>query len=96
MIAGASEGTSQIYDTNRVGGSFSYSFSAADGLLPDHAYTVTLHFADLYWGKPGQRIFSVSANGVTVLKDYDVVAAAGADGQISRNILEILDTRSFR
>lgn len=32
VIANASDGTGKLYTTNRVGGSFSYSFSAADGL----------------------------------------------------------------
>lgn len=32
VIANASDGTARLYDSNRVGGSFSYSFSAADGL----------------------------------------------------------------
>lgn len=32
VIANASDGTGKLYATNRVGGSFSYSFSAADGL----------------------------------------------------------------
>jgi hypothetical protein len=40
-------------------------------------YTVVLHAADLYWSKPRQRIFSVTANGATVLKAFDVIAAAG-------------------
>lgn len=40
-------------------------------------YTVVLHAADLYWGMPRQRIFSVTANGAPALKAYDVIAAAG-------------------
>lgn len=46
-------------------------------LQANKTYTVVLHAADLYWSKPRQRIFSVTANGATALKAYDVVAAAG-------------------
>ncbi|CAL8462703.1 g2236 [Coccomyxa elongata] len=77
VIANTTDGSSRIYDTNRVGGSFSYSFSAADGLEANQTYTVVLHAADLYWSKPRQRIFSVGANGATVLKAFDVIAAGG-------------------
>lgn len=38
---------------------------------------MVLHAADLYWSYPGERVFSVSANGVPVLTDYDVIAEAG-------------------
>ena len=38
---------------------------------------VVLRAADLYWSYPGERIFSVSANGIPVLTDYDVIAEAG-------------------
>lgn len=38
---------------------------------------MVLRAADLYWSYPGQRIFSVSANGVPVLTNYDVIAEAG-------------------
>ncbi|BDA50799.1 hypothetical protein COCOBI_17-0170 [Coccomyxa sp. Obi] len=77
VIANTTDGSSRVYDTNRVGGSFSYSFSAADGLEANQTYTVVLHAADLYWSKPRQRIFSVGANGAVVLKAFDVIAAAG-------------------
>ena len=40
---------------------------------------MVLHAADLYWSYPGERVFSVSANGVPVLTDYDVIAEAGEE-----------------
>ena len=47
------------------------------GIQPGADYTVVLRAADLYWSYTGQRIFSVSANGVPVLTNYDVIAEAG-------------------
>jgi hypothetical protein len=39
---------------------------------------VRLHFAEIYYTAPGQRVFDVSINGATVLTNFDKVAAAGA------------------
>ncbi len=52
--------------------------SHEQGIQPGADYMVVLHAADLYWSYPGQRIFSVSANGVPALTNYDVIAEAGA------------------
>lgn len=38
---------------------------------------MVLRAADLYWSYPGERVFSVSANGIPALTDYDVIAEAG-------------------
>jgi hypothetical protein len=46
-------------------------------LTPGSAYKVRLHFAELAFSAPGQRIFSVAVNGTTVLTNFDIVAAAG-------------------
>jgi len=40
-------------------------------------YTVRLHFADLEEKEAGGRVFDVKLQGETVLKDFDIVAAAG-------------------
>ena len=77
VIKNASNPDSTVYDTNRVGGAFQYGFTPTQGIKPHTSYTVLLHAADLYWLKPGQRTFTVSANGVPVLTDYDVIAEAG-------------------
>ena len=51
----------------------------------DGVYLVRLYFAEPYWGAPGgpagdpgQRIFSVTAEGETILEDLDVFAEVGA------------------
>lgn len=78
VIKNASEPDSTVYDTNRVGSSFQYGFTKAQGIKPNRLYTIVLHTADLYWTHGGNRTFSVSANGAPTLTDYDVIAEAGA------------------
>ncbi len=132
VIRNATDIGSTVYDTNRIGGSFQYGFTPAQGwelsltrsvtsniysvvmdcssawhargtafssreclgcnlieiecrrsnsccvgIKAGEKYTVVVHAADLYWSYPGERIFSVSANGVPALTDYDVIAEAG-------------------
>ena len=40
-------------------------------------YTVRLYFAELHDAAPGQRVFSVRVQGREVLKDFDILGAAG-------------------
>ncbi|UQN09754.1 NPCBM/NEW2 domain-containing protein (plasmid) [Deinococcus sp. QL22] len=40
-------------------------------------YVVKLHFADLFWTTPGNRIFDVSAEGVLRVSNLDIVAQSG-------------------
>ncbi len=62
-----------VYQTERYG-NFTY---AVPNLTPGAAYTLRLHFAEIYWNSAGQRLFNVSVNGSQVLTDFDVFAAAG-------------------
>ena len=65
-----------VYQTERWNTpSFTYTFG---GLIAGAAYTVRLHFAEIYFTGPGQRKFNVSINGTQVLTEFDIVAAAGA------------------
>ncbi len=63
----------KIYETER------YSMSAYKFTLPNGNYTVRLHFAETYEGITGeeQRVFSVSINEKTVLKDFDPYKETG-------------------
>ncbi|KKL72779.1 hypothetical protein LCGC14_2081490, partial [marine sediment metagenome] len=45
-------------------------------------YTVRLHFADAADAKPRRRVFSVSLQGKTVLKNFDIAQAAGGAGKV--------------
>jgi len=79
-----------LYQSERYGGGgnadpFSYSFDVENGW-----YTVNLHLAEVWHGVSsngdcpidgdctGARLFSVDAEGQTVLSEYDIYAEAGA------------------
>jgi len=62
-----------VYQSERYG-NFAYSLP---GLTPGGAYTLRLHFAEIYWNAPGQRLFNVQVNGTPVLTNYDIWSAAG-------------------
>ncbi|MBI1299304.1 hypothetical protein GC175_30605 [bacterium] len=61
-----------LYQSERFG-NFSYNIPLADG-----TYQVCLHFAEIYWTNPNQRVFDVSIEGQLVLDNYDIIVAAGA------------------
>jgi len=62
-----------LYQTQRYGyGSFGYRFD-----VPNGAYEVELHFAELYYNAAGKRVFDVIIEGQTVLDNYDAFVAAG-------------------
>jgi hypothetical protein len=70
-------GDARLYQTERYGSNtLTYSIPS----LPNGAYTVNLYFAEIYSGcfYAGCRVFDVNVQGVTVLHDFDVYAAAGA------------------
>jgi hypothetical protein len=63
----------KIYQTER------YSMEGYKFTVPNGKYTVRLHFAETYDGitAEGERVFSVSINGQTVLGDFDPFKEAG-------------------
>jgi len=63
----------RIYETER------YLMEAYEFIVPNGKYTVRLHFAETYEGitGSGERVFSVTINDKTVLKDFDPYDAAG-------------------
>jgi Malectin domain len=63
-----------VYQTERYGAS-TYTFPS---LTPSAAYTVRLHFAELFQTAAGKRVFNVAINGTTVLSQFDIFATAGA------------------
>lgn len=67
-----------LYRTERFndptqGGNLVYEFTVDEG-----SYTVKLHFAEIFFAEPGQRVFGVDINGKPVETALDVVAIAGA------------------
>ena len=49
--------------------------------MPAGSYQVTLKFAETYWTAAGKRVFNVLVNGTTVLTNFDIYAAAGAQNK---------------
>eukprot|EP00898_Chlorokybus_atmophyticus_P001473 jgi/Chlat1/2326/Chrsp17S08732 len=76
-ISGAAAGRSRVYQTQRFGGAFSYVIPLQAG-----KYTVILHFAETYWTGPNLRKFNVNIQGVRVLSNFDIYAAAGAMNKV--------------
>jgi|GEM_PF-1390892 len=70
----ANSAPKQVYKSERYG---NMTYTLPD-LTPAAEYKVRLHFAELYWTSNGKRRFSVKINGSTVLSDYDIYAASGA------------------
>lgn len=61
-----------VYLAQRYGPSFRYDLP-----VPDGNYTLTLHFAELYFKNAGQRVGNYLVNGQRVLANFDVIVAAG-------------------
>lgn len=70
-----------VYQSERYG-NFTYTVT---GLTPGAAYTVRLHFAEIYWTAAGQRRFNVAINGTQVLANFDIFATAGANKALVRD-----------
>ncbi|WP_375434373.1 malectin domain-containing carbohydrate-binding protein [uncultured Hymenobacter sp.] len=64
-IAGTTDDA--LYQSERWG-TMSYNFPVSNG-----QYTVRLHFAEVYFSNPGQRVFDVAAEGTKVLTAYDIL-----------------------
>jgi uncharacterized repeat protein (TIGR04076 family) len=62
-----------VYGSERWG-EFSY---ALDGLKPGSAYSLRLHFAEIYFSGAGRRVFNVESGGARLIEDLDVFAEAG-------------------
>ncbi|MGC1515745.1 MAG: malectin domain-containing carbohydrate-binding protein, partial [Maribacter sp.] len=72
-------------------GTFSYRIPVTDG-----AYTVKLHFAEIYWGATnggangtGKRVFDVVLEDESILSDYDINAEVGT----MTATIKVFDTR---
>ncbi|MEO8597620.1 MAG: malectin domain-containing carbohydrate-binding protein [Candidatus Solibacter sp.] len=61
-----------IFASSRLG-NFSYAIPVADGLT----YKGTLHFFEGVHRSEGERVFDVYANGVELLRDFDIIGKAG-------------------
>ncbi len=66
-----------VYQTERYG-TFTYTFG---GLTPGTSYKVRLHLVEYYWSAANARAFNVTINGMQVLTNYDIFAAAGGQNK---------------
>jgi hypothetical protein len=77
-IAGTSDPS--LYRSERHGLSFVYTFVVLNG-----SYTLTLKFAEIYWTYPGQRRFSVVANGQRLLTAFDILSLVPPNSALDRS-----------
>ncbi len=77
---------SDLFANERYG-HFSYAIPVAPGV-----YTATMYFAETYWGSeneggggPGQRIFDIYANGLALLRNFDILREAGPNHAIVKH-----------
>jgi hypothetical protein len=64
-----------VYQNDRNGSVVTYT---VPGLTAGAAYTVQLDFAELFWTRPGQRVFDISIDNAQVLANFDIIKAAGS------------------
>ena len=62
----ANAAPTSVYQSERAG-NITYTLG---GLLSNTAYTVRMHFAEIYFSAPGQRVFNASINGTPVLQNF--------------------------
>ncbi|CAN5431857.1 GH92 family glycosyl hydrolase [soil metagenome] len=72
-VSAPKAGPEKLYMSERYGSDFTYRFSVPK----DRAYTVRLHFAEVFDSGKGERVEDVFVNGERVLKDFDIFSEAG-------------------
>lgn len=87
-VSGPVAGTSDpnLFQEGRMAGDngpLVYSFPVANG-----SYHANLYFAELYGGDAfvGGRVFNVKVGGTTVLQNFDIFAAAGANTALVKGV----------
>ena len=70
-----------VYQSERYGSDFTYALPVPKG----QAYTVRLHFAEIFGDAPGQRRENIWINGSPVLSDFDIAAAGGVGKAVVRD-----------
>jgi hypothetical protein len=64
---------------------YRYGMSAYKVPVANGTYKVTFAMAETYWKAKGKRIFSATAEGVSVFSNLDVYAVAGHDKELTRS-----------
>ncbi len=89
-VSAKNAGPAKIYQSERYGSDFTYSFPVPAG----RAYTVRLHFAEIFDGEKGMRVEDISINGSLVLPGFDPFVVAG--GMNKAVVREFSDIRPGR
>ena len=72
----------KLYQSERFAPTLTYNIPVING-----TYNVTLYFAEMYFNAAGQRVFSVSLEGQTVLQNFDIWAVAGQFAAVQRSFV---------
>lgn len=75
----------RIYMSERYGSDFTYRFPVPK----DRAYTVRLHFAEIFDEGAGMRVENISLNGKLVLPNFDIFALAGKNKAVVREFTDV-------
>jgi len=75
-----------VYQSARQG-NVTYTIPASALTVQKANYTVVLHFAELFWTKPGQRVFNISINGTQVLPNFDIINTASNQSNLTAVVL---------
>ncbi len=76
-----------VYQSERYSRDFSYTIPVPK----NRAYTVRLHFAEIFDNGPGQRVENIAINGKPALTNFDIFAAAGGlDKAVVREFTDIV------
>ena len=70
-----------VYQTERYAAASANVIYTFTNLVLGGNYLVRLHFAEIYFTAPGQRVFNVLINGNQVLTNFDIYAAAGTSNR---------------
>ncbi|MGI4788668.1 MAG: GH92 family glycosyl hydrolase [Janthinobacterium lividum] len=62
-----------VYQSERYGSDFTYAIPVPKG----HAYTVRLHFAEIFDNGTGERVENIAINDQPALSNFDIFTAAG-------------------
>lgn len=79
-IRGTTEDSRYLNVRYSEGSNFTYTLPATAG-----NYTLKLHFAECWFTTAGNRIFNVKVNGNTLLSNFDIVAAGGANSAVVKS-----------
>ncbi len=80
-----------LYQTQRYGNApFAYNIS-----LPNRAYNVELHMAEIYYTGANQQIFNVSFQGSRVITNLDIFAEAGRNAAYDETIAVLVTNNNL-